>query len=166
MFWMYIYLHFREGSCHVTEATLIKFQNRTYAERSTVPSHLHPRFCSSLCFLSKIFPCWTASFLLKKLCYSVSVSHLGRQASLVTYKNIIGVIKPKIISHVSPILGSAGRGSSKKLECIKHRSFSCFLAWRSYRVSKSVCHFSSYKGCNTTIQIKHFHSIRFCFSYK
>lgn len=65
---------------------------------------LHPRFCSGPCFLNKIFSCRTASFLLKELYYFVKVSHLGRQASLVTYEHIIIVIKPKIIRHVLPII--------------------------------------------------------------
>lgn len=63
----------------------------------------------------------------------------------------------------SYISGSVERGSDEKLVSIKHRSFSCFLIWR--RRSQSPIS-SPYRGCNHTVQIKHFNFIRFCFPYK
>lgn len=138
MFWICIYLLFREGSCHATDATLIstECQNRSYDERSSVLPLSPPEVLFRPLFPQHFF-------------FFIQNSKLSHRRAILFYESF----PPRKVSFLSDmweyyschktkdnktcltsyISGSVERGSDEKLVSIKHRSFSCFLIWRSYR---------------------------------
>lgn len=161
MLWTYIYLHFR-GFCRVTAATFISiwFQNRTYAERSTVL----PRFVQAFASEQNL-PAWNSK-LSPKIAVLFCVSHPGRQASLVAREYYCSHKAKDNKLCLIYIMVSRERQQQETRNYYTQIVFPIFFRKRAV---ESLCQFAisaSYMGYKHTIQIKHFCNIRFCFPYK